>query len=74
MLDLLGPWDTARHGYVLHGCLANGAEEFLSKPLQLKDLQKLSSYVKAAPPVPKTVTKKKRKLHWIFTYKLYQQK
>ncbi|KAF2297199.1 hypothetical protein GH714_019298 [Hevea brasiliensis] len=40
-------------------CLANGAEDFLRKPLQHKDLQKLRSYVKPSAPVPKTGTKRK---------------
>ncbi|OAY23842.1 two-component response regulator ORR3 [Manihot esculenta] len=40
-------------------CLASGAEAFLRKPLQQKDLQKLRSYVRHSAPVPKTGTKRK---------------
>ncbi|XP_050218619.1 two-component response regulator ORR3-like [Mercurialis annua] len=46
-------------------CLANGAEDFLQKPLQQKDLQKLRSYVKPVPPVSKTGTKRKVKMDLI---------
>ncbi|CAK7344487.1 unnamed protein product [Dovyalis caffra] len=40
-------------------CLADGAEDFLSKPLQPEGLQKLKSYVRAIPPGPKTAAKRK---------------
>ncbi|KDP28975.1 hypothetical protein JCGZ_19526 [Jatropha curcas] len=40
-------------------CLANGAEDFLRKPLQGKDIQKLRSYARPSTPVPKTGTKRK---------------
>ncbi|EEF38924.1 two-component response regulator ORR3 [Ricinus communis] len=43
-------------------CLANGAEDFLQKPLQQKDLQKLRSYARPISPVPKTGTKRKVKM------------
>ncbi|KAM5550143.1 two-component response regulator ORR3-like [Rosa sericea] len=40
-------------------CLTDGAQEFLQKPLKVKDLEKLRSYVKPAVPVPKVGTKRK---------------
>ncbi|WCJ35020.1 Two-component response regulator ORR4 [Euphorbia peplus] len=50
----------------INRCLADGAEDFLQKPLQIKDLQKLRSYARPTNPVPKTTgTKRKMKLDLI---------
>ncbi|XP_050364542.1 two-component response regulator ORR3-like [Argentina anserina] len=43
----------------ISGCLTDGAEEFLQKPLKVKDLENLKSYAKPAVPVPKIGTKRK---------------
>ncbi|XP_004290254.1 PREDICTED: two-component response regulator ARR17-like [Fragaria vesca subsp. vesca] len=43
----------------INRCLTDGAEEFLQKPLKVKDLEKLRSYVNPAVPVPKIGTKQK---------------
>ena len=40
-------------------CLADGAQEFLQKPLKVKDLEKLRSHVWPAVPAPKMGTKRK---------------
>ncbi|KAI3966799.1 hypothetical protein MKW92_040852 [Papaver armeniacum] len=46
-------------------CLATGAEEFMSKPLQLRDIQRLRSYVTLVQHITKTGTKRKLPLDLI---------
>ncbi|RZC49095.1 hypothetical protein C5167_017519 [Papaver somniferum] len=46
-------------------CLATGAEEFMSKPLQLRDIQRLRSYVTPVQHITKTGTKRKLPLDLI---------
>ncbi|KAI3978670.1 hypothetical protein MKX01_015845 [Papaver californicum] len=46
-------------------CLAIGAEEFMSKPLQLRDIQRLGSYVTPVQQITKTGTKRKLPLDLI---------
>ncbi|OVA11618.1 Signal transduction response regulator [Macleaya cordata] len=40
-------------------CLATGAEEFMRKPLKLRDVQRLRSYVRPITPITITGTKRK---------------
>ncbi|XP_058090041.1 two-component response regulator ORR1-like [Magnolia sinica] len=43
----------------ISGCIAMGAEDFILKPLHLRDIQGLRNHVKPMAPISKTGTKRK---------------